>query len=115
MRVSPPLSDYFLPFWSGYKYGSNSRASFVESPIQGMLSCGMQKSDVGGGLCAILLLGLWALSFSNAGAYETLYMLKIRRKRCDVKHLENRFILACCIYIRAGVCLGGLEQKSRDT
>ena len=71
----------------------------------------MQKADVGGGLCAIMLLGLWALSFSSAGAYETLYMLKIRRKRCDVKHLENRFVLACCIYIRAGVCLGGVRAE----
>ena len=59
----------------------------------------MQKSDVGGGLCAILLLGLWALSFSNAGAYETLYMLKIRRKRCGVKHLENRLILPAVYYL----------------
>ena len=57
----------------------------------------MQKSDVGGGLCVILLFGLWALRLGMQAHIEPSHMLKIRRKRCVVKHLENRIIFACCI------------------
>ena len=92
---------------------------------------------MGGGLCYALPRSLGPL-LTSAGAYQTEshaqntsqemwrktscsqvqahirpnHMLKIRRRKCVVKHLENRIISACCIQSSAGVCLGGSEHKS---
>ena len=56
-------------------------------------------------MCESLVLSLGPL-FKTQAYIESSRMPKIRRKRCGVKHLEDRIIFACCIESRGRVsCL----------